>query len=421
MTRRLLALTAALALAPLAACGGSGDDTGTPTLDVWIMEGTHPDTGRYLHDLEAAFTDATGARLDIQLVPWTEAQEKFTTAAAGDTLPDVSEIGTTWVPDFADSAILADLTDRATADGLGDDLVPALEQAGTIDGHLYGLPWYAGIRALIYRADIFAEHHLQPPTTWDELLTAAQTISENEPGMIPYPVTGGSEFALYPYIWGAGGEIAVQDGDTWQSAINTPEAVEGITFLTSLATEHDLSVAAADTWDEADALQSFQDGDAAMIIGGGWTVGTLLDADPTSHGTFAATPIPAPDGGIAPSFMGGSLVSVIEGTDQPDLAWQLATLMTTGDFADRWATETGFFPGQQTLLDAYTRSDDPHVAPFATQLDQGARLLPVTEKFADIQAEQIIPRMLLSILSGKQTVQDAADDAADAMNTIFTE
>ena len=94
---------------------------------------------------------------------------------------------------------------------------------------------------------------------------------------------------------------------------------------------------------------------------------------------------------------------------------------TTGEFADRWAEDTGFFPGQQTLLDTYADSDDPYVAPFATQLSDGAKLVPVTEKWGAVQAEQIIQQMLLSILTGDKDVQTAADDAAAAMDGIFHE
>lgn len=434
MRRRLTVLASALSLGLLAACGGGDDGSGGgangggdglsgegKTLEVWVMEGTYPDTGSYFDDLKAAFKAETGADLNIQLVPWDEAQGKFTAAAAGDTLPDVSEIGTTWVPEFAESAIVADLTDHITDDQLAGDLVDGLEQAGTHQDRLYGMPWYAGIRALFYRADIFDEHGLEVPENWDELLDVALQLKELEPDMIPYPVPGGSEFSFYPYLWGAGGEIAEQDGDRWTSAINSPEAVEGIAFFTELATEHGLSVAAADTWTEGDSLQSFQDGQAAMIVNGAWTVGTLLDADEEWDGKFGVMPMPGKDGGVSPSFMGGSLVSVIEGTPEPDLSWELVKMMTTGEYADRWSEETGFFPGQQSLLDGYTADDDPYVAPFATQLSEGAKLTPITEKWGAIQAEQVVQQMLLAILTGDKDVQTAADDAAAAMDRIFHE
>ncbi|MGP3970202.1 extracellular solute-binding protein [Streptomyces sp. 6N223] len=408
-----------LGLGLLTACGdgGSGDDA--ESLDVWIMEGTNPSAEPFFDDLKAAFRDRTGATLNIEFIQWSEAHDRITRAMAGNELPDVAEIGSTWAAEFGAAGALADLSENIEADGLGDDLVPALEEAGTLDGAMYGMPWYAGTRSLMYRADIFAEHDLEPPTTWEELREVAVQLKELEPDMIPFPVAGGCEYCVDPFIWGAGGEIAEQNADgEWQATINEPAAVEGIEFYTSLATEDDLSVAAADTWLETDQLESFQNGEAAMIINGNWSVATLLDADPAWEDKLGVVPIPGQEEGYSPSFVGGSLLGDFN-SDQPDLAWQLIRMMSTGSFARQWADESGYFPGQQSELEAVQQQDDPLVTPFAVQMGEAGASVPVTDTYGAIQGEQIIPQMLQAILSGEKSVQDAADDAAAAMDETF--
>ncbi|MGK5531395.1 sugar ABC transporter substrate-binding protein [Streptomyces sp. URMC 129] len=418
-TRRLVAGAAVLALGAATACGDGGDGGDVTTLEVWIMEGTNPDAGPYVEELEAEFTARTGAELDVQFIQWADAHDRFTTAIAGGELPDVAEIGTTWAPEFGAAGALTDLSEHIEADGLGDDLVPGLYEAGTVDGAVYGMPWYAGVRALMYRADVFAEHDLQPPTTWEELRDVALRLKELEPGMIPFPVIGGTEYAVDPFIWGAGGEIAEPAGDgEWRSTINSPEAVEGIEFYTSLATEHGLSVAAAETWLETDQLESFQNGDAAMVINGNWTVRTLLDDDPAWADRIGVVPIPGRDGGYSPSFVGGSLLGEFT-SDEPELAWELITMMSTGDFAAAWADQSGYFPGQQSLLEEVHARNDPLVTPFAEQMLRAGASLPVTELYGQVQGEQIIQGMLQSILSGDQSVREAADEAAAAMDETF--
>ena len=145
-------VTAAGAVLVLAACGGGNGDGGTAdpngdgdnggmigegqTLSVWIMEGTNPDSTEFFDDVADAFKEETGADLDVQMVPWASGKEKFATAIAGGTTPDVAEVGTTWTPEFADAGALVDLTDRVEADGLSDDLVEGLAEAGTLDGEL---------------------------------------------------------------------------------------------------------------------------------------------------------------------------------------------------------------------------------------------------------------------------------------------
>ncbi|WP_079032130.1 sugar ABC transporter substrate-binding protein [Streptomyces specialis] len=417
-TRRLVAGAAVLSLGALTACGDGGGDDVT-TLEVWIMEGTNPDAGPYAEELEAAFTERTGARLDVQFIQWADAHDRFTTAIAGGELPDVAEIGTTWAPEFGAAGALTDLAGNIEADGLGDDLVPGLYEAATVDGAVYGMPWYAGVRALMYRADVFAEHGLEPPTTWDELRDVALRLADLEPDMIPFPVIGGSEYGVDPFIWGAGGEIAERTGDgEWRSVINSPEAVAGIEFYTSLATEDGLSVSAAETWLETDQLESFQNGDAAMIISGNWTVNTLLADDPGWADRIGVVPIPGPDGGYSPSFVGGSLLGEFT-SDEPELAWELIRMMTTGEHAAAWAEQSGYFPGQQSLLEEVQAANDPLVAPFAEQMLEAGTGLPVTELYGQIQGEQVVQGMLQSILAGDQSVREAADEAAAAMDETF--
>src|SRR5919201_5509676 len=178
--RRLAVGLAALSLLA-AACGNDSSDSDSfaksgeedvkaegETLTVWIMEGTNPDATPFFKEVGTAFTKETGAKLDVQFVPWAEAHDKFINSIAGGTTPDVAELGTTWTPEFADAGALLDLTDQVDAANLSADLVPGLVEAGTVDGQLYGMPWYAGVRSIVYRTDIFEKHNITPPTTWDE-------------------------------------------------------------------------------------------------------------------------------------------------------------------------------------------------------------------------------------------------------------
>ena len=114
------------------------------------------------------------------------------------------------------------------------------------------MPWYAGVRSIVYRTDVFEKAGVTPPTSWDELVAAGEKLEDANPDMITFPVPGDSEYGVYPFVWGAGGEIAEQEGDSWASTIDSPEAQEGITFYTDLAKEHGFSSPAATTWDEAD-------------------------------------------------------------------------------------------------------------------------------------------------------------------------
>ncbi|QAY73016.1 extracellular solute-binding protein [Agromyces protaetiae] len=417
-----LGLTAALALTACSGGGNGGGDAASgegKTLDVWIMQGTNPDSEAFFDKVGDAFTEETGAELNVEYVQWADAHDRFVTSIAGGTTPDVAETGTTWTAEFADAGALAPIGDYVDADGLGDDLVEGLVESGTYDDTLYGMPWYAGVRSLVYRSDLFDELGLAAPASWDDIVAAGDAIKAAHPEMLAFAVPGDAEFGVYPWVWGAGGEVSVKKGDQWVSGLASPESQDGIGFYTGLATEHGFSSAGATTWKETDVLDNFVQGNVAMALMGSWTPATIVEKNPDLEGKFAATPIPGKDGGIAPSVLGGSHLSMFETADDKDLAWAFIKLMTTGEFAAEWADQTGYFPGQASLLDATLENADPLVAPFATQLVDGGASVPVTPKFGAVQAKKTTNTAIQAILSGQKSVQQATEDAAAEMDQIM--
>jgi N,N'-diacetylchitobiose transport system substrate-binding protein len=299
------------------------------------------------------------------------------------------------------------------------DLVDSLVTAGELDGKLYGMPWYAGVRSIVYRKDVFDELGIQPPTNWDELLAAGQKIKAAKPDMIPFPVAGDSTFGLLPFIWGAGGTVAEQDGDAWTSKLDSAEAREGIQYYTDLALKHGLSSPAATTWKETNLRDEFVAGKVAMMISGSWTPKAIVQKAANLEGKIGAFGIPGPDGGLSPSFVGGSHLAVFEESDEQDLAWKFVELMTNEQNANDWATQSSFFPGLKPLLDKAMEADDELVSPFASQMKDAGETVPVTPAWGKVEAKKTIGAMLQAILSGNKTVEQATSDAAAEMTTTL--
>ncbi|PKI90483.1 sugar ABC transporter substrate-binding protein [Actinomycetales bacterium SN12] len=429
MNTRLVSTLALGTIAALALAGcsnGSAADGDDPvdgkgkTITAWIMQGTNPDSSAYLDAVSKAFTEKTGAKVKFEEVQWADAHNRFVTAIAGGTSPDVAETGTTWTPEFADAAALVPLDDYIDEeDGLADDLVKGLAEAGTYDGELYGMPWYAGVRSIVYRADIYEELGLEAPTSWDEIVSNGEKIKAAHPEMAAFAVPGNAEFQVYPWVWAAGGEVAVKDGDKWKSELDSDESKEGLAFYTDLALKHGFSTAGATTWKETDVRDAFTQGTVATMISGSWTPKSLIEANPELEGKIGVAVIPGQDGGIAPSVLGGSHLSVFEDSKEPDLAWELVKIMTTGELASQWADSTGYFPGLESLMTDALKSTDPLVAPFAKQMVEGGASVPVTPQFGAVQAKQTTNTMMQSVLSGEKDLDAAAKSAADEMTDLL--
>lgn len=432
MKTRLMAVAglgtaAALALAGCASGSGGGDAAATPdgkgkTITAWIMQGTNPDSTAYLADVAAEFKKETGATVKFEEVQWADAHDRFVTAIAGGTTPDVAETGTTWTPEFADAGALAPIDDYvAKTPGLKKDLVKGLAESGTYDGELYGMPWYAGVRSIVYRADIYKELGLSAPKSWDDIVANGEKIKTAHPEMAAFAVPGNAEFGVYPWVWGAGGEVAVKSGKKWESQLDSAKSQAGLQFYTDLALKHGFSTAGATTWKETDVRDAFTQGKVATMLSGSWTPKALIQKNPELDGKIGAAVIPGENGGIAPSVLGGSHLSIFEDSKNKDLAWQLVKIMTTGKLAEQWADSTGYFPGLQSLMKGALASTDPLVAPFAKQMVDGGASVPVTPQFGAVQAKQTTNTMMQSILSGQKSVAEASKDAAAEMTQLLNQ
>src|SRR4051794_30887732 len=374
MRKFSVAVAAFVLAAVVAACGGDDSSNKSSTqaskqeklsgsISVWIMDPGSPKiqgvVKQYATDFQAAHP---GTKVDIQFVPWAQAHDKFVTAIAGGKVPDVAEMGTTWTPEFADQGGLTEQPKISKG-----QYVSSLVDAATLDGKVYGKPWYAGARSLIYRKDMLAKAGVQPPKTWDEMMAAAKAIKAKVPGVYPVSFTGLSEHMYLPTIWQAGGQIATQNGDSWKSALNSPEAAKEIDYYTSF-NKQGLAPKAAVGWEEPDAQTAFVNGDVAMLIAGGWTYNSIIATKPELKSKIGTALTPAGPSGKGTAFAGGShLVEFRESKNQA-LAAAFIDFMLQPDQLNKFTSEIGFLPGTTEGIKASGYLEDPQRKPFAEQL-----------------------------------------------------
>ncbi len=136
--------------------GGGGE-----SIRLWLNGGDTPDPL-----VEYAIAEFNKIHPDVEVQferqEWTGIVEKLTTALSGSDSPDVVEFGNTQAQTFEAAGAVADLTDKREALG-GDDFLQSLLEAGTYDGKLYAVPYYAGARIVLYRKDLFEAAGIEVP------------------------------------------------------------------------------------------------------------------------------------------------------------------------------------------------------------------------------------------------------------------
>jgi len=110
---RAIASSAALALALTTGAGCTSSRGSAPVmLRFWAMGRE----GEVVQDMVRDFERQNpGIRVQVQQIPWVAAHEKLLTAYVGRSSPDVSQLGNTWIPEFAALRALEPLSDRVAA------------------------------------------------------------------------------------------------------------------------------------------------------------------------------------------------------------------------------------------------------------------------------------------------------------------
>ena len=411
------ALLLALAVVLLPGCGAltpsGGGHSATGPLQVWIMEPGNP-------ELRAFFTSATsefeaahpGDRVAVQFVPWASAHDQFITAIGGGQMPDVAEMGSTWTPEFGDIGALEpaglDETDR---------FVGSLIEGATVDGTVYGVPWYAGARALIYRTDVLASLGLSVPTTWEELLSVGQAIRDRT-GMAAFGVAGNAAHYVLPMVWQWGGEIAYRKGGVWRSGMDSPEAIAAVQFYADLYRRERFAPAGALSWNARDVRKAFEAGDLAMMIGGAWDLRPLLAAHPELAGKVGTALLPAGPSGERDSFAGGSHLVVFSGTKKAAAARRYLDFLLDPGRVASFTTKIGFLPGALDALSAAT-PPDPLYRTFSAQLEDHSRSYPPTREWGGFEADGLFTSAVQQVMAGKRSAAQAMKDVAKAMDAAF--
>ncbi len=203
--------------------------------------------------------------IELQVANWDILDGIYTTMISKNQPPDL--LNTNVYAHFAQDGLLNDFNEIISPE-LANKLYPNLLEMDQIDGVQYAVPYVATTRNLYYNKELFARAGISaPPTTWSELEAAARKIKQTS-GASGFGVDltdNETQAYLSYFFYGAGGSW-IKDGK-W--TINSPENVEGLTFLKELfdkgLTDPEPTVT---TRDEKQRILG--DGELAMMISGNY-------------------------------------------------------------------------------------------------------------------------------------------------------
>ncbi|MFC9041129.1 extracellular solute-binding protein [[Kitasatospora] papulosa] len=430
LSARIAAPAAALVLAGLTAtaCAPQTSDTSsegdkkTGTLRVWLFQevGNKPKQ-KVVDAAVAAFEKShEGAEVEVEYIP-VDTRAQRIKAAFNDpkSAPDLIEYGNTDTAGYVKDGGLADISKEFAAWDEAKDTDPTAKQSVTVDGSVYGAPLFVGVRALYYRTDVLDELGIEPPKSQAELISTAKKIHKEKPDLYGLAAGGAYTYGAMPFIWAQGGELAEETGVTYRSAINSAKARKGIEAYTSLFGDDNCPAAKCAAMGGNATVTAFASGKAAMAIGGDFSHAAVEAG--AVKGKYAVVPLPGvKEGSIAPAFAGGNNIGVLKSSSHRTLAVDLMKSLTGKKTQAEMFDAMGFLPTYTDVLESAAEKE-PFVGPFVNTLGAGAKFVPASPAWGQIDASLVLPTMFQEIVSGRKDVAAASDDAAKKMDTAFAE
>jgi multiple sugar transport system substrate-binding protein len=461
MGRRAAAILGTLAIV-LVACGegtasdgasdGGGDGGG---LVFWSAE-DNTERIEATQGIIDRFTEESGIEVELVAVAEDQLATQITSAIAADTLPDVFgalSLGFTHslaAQDIADTAAAA-----AVVDALGRDTFTesALELVSNADGELIGVPSDSWAQLLVYRRDLFEDAGLEPPTTYETILTAAEELNTDQAGIV---LATGNDLVFvqqtFEYFAVANDcEVTDADGNV---AINSSQCQETFEFYTNLVQNGSVTGA-----QDADTTRAaYFAGDAAMIVWSSFLLDELAglrdDALPTcpecaddplflAENSGVVTAIQGPSGSEPSQF--GEVVSFVISQDaQTEEAQQFVEFMMSDgyvdwlglapegkfptrlgtadnptEYADAWGELEAGVDRKEPLGGIYDADTIEALTTSSETMKRWAFGQGLGELAGALLTEGTVPNALIQALDGSLTPQEAAEEAHAAVEEVL--
>ncbi len=403
-------------LLALIALGGTACTRGEQEkihLTFWAMGAE----GEHVRELISRFEKKhPDVRVKVQSIPWGAAHEKLLTAYAGQSTPDVCQLGNTWIAEFHAMNALYPLDSLIQSSTLisRDKFFEGVWKTNVINRTTYGIPWYVDTRVLFYREDVLNEiGYISPPKTWDEYLTVARKLKQHFAGT---PL----KYAVYYSLIFNDGYVPVilimQNNGRFlkdhyrYAAFDNSATVDALRYYLTFF-EEDLAPKSMTRF--ANLFQGFENADFSMMIHGPW-IANELKRRAKIEGKWQTAILPAKHNAV--SLAGGSSLIIFRNSPHKKAAWKLIEFLNSTEQQVTFYQLTRDLP---SLINAWAVTElknDRIMQAFYHQLQQVQPTPPIAEW------EQIYVKLqehLEQVIFHRATLPEAIRRLNDDVNRIL--
>ncbi len=351
---------------------GGGDAAGEPvTLSVWSWRTEDVDAYNAIFDVYEK--EHPGVTVDFQAFQNTEYNQILTTGLAGSDGPDVPMVRSygqlqSWV----DAGQLDPLDGKVNGLDAIDPTVLAGAK-GKADGKVYGVPLATQTLQMFYNKDLFDEHGLSVPTTWDQFVEVNKTLKDA--GVTPMALGAKDAWVLpiFSDIVGAGrygGSDFEQKVLSGETDFTDPDYVAALDIVKQM---QDYMVPNVEGVSYTDSQVQFTSGQAAQFPGGSFELATFKGQAPDLN--IGSYQVPLPPEAVAstpltPAYSDGNF-GLNAKSEHKDAATELLNWMATPEFGQLVADDLNQFsaipgvtyddPVMQQMWDGFSKAPAPYL------------------------------------------------------------
>jgi N,N'-diacetylchitobiose transport system substrate-binding protein len=400
------ALVAALSVVAVGVSGASGGSAAT-TLTVWLQTDAQNGWPDLVAATNAQFEkDHPGVNVNVQYQQWTQHLAKFDATLAGGNAPDVIEMGNSEMAKYMFAGAFQDLSSSKSSFDNSNNWLGGLVKAGSIGGRLYGVPYYAASAVVTYRTDLFKKAGFaKPPTSLAQFTLLAKKLAaqNRQKGFSPVYISGPNWYVALGFVYDYGGQIARTSKGKWIGTLDSPKAIAG---LTAYKRFFDVASRASKIQDEAHPFPYtvYAQGLVGAMPGAAWV--TCCVGKYKAVSKQFAMPSRTP-GQAMPGFLGGSNLAVPVGANKALATDWIKSFTDTG--SEKALQAKGVTPNATNLLGNSTG-------------DRAASrnwFVPVAKNWVTVENGNVLRTMLTQILTGQQTVKQAATFASQNITSTL--
>jgi alpha-1,4-digalacturonate transport system substrate-binding protein len=407
----IFAAAAMIVAASLTACA-PGSDSGNGTANqaedknltyVYFTDGPDEQATR---SLIAEFEKQTGAKVNLQIVPFANLEQQLQARLSGDNVPDVARL--TDIQPFRSDLLDLNKFQKSALDGKFID--GAKSYISGQNGELLAVPSDLTMNGPLINVDLFKAAGVpvpdpKKPWTWTEMIAAAKQVQAAKK----------TEYAIAMDVSGHRfSTMLSQFGTTFFTADNTV-ALDKTAATAAVKQFAELNASGAmpkDLWLQAGskykaANEIFLAQQVPVYISGNWQVSAF---DKSAKFTWQAAPNPcqARCGG----YPGGKFMVSFNKSKHQELAAQFIAWMNSADSQRKMDQQAAFLPTRKDLIDSGieypTRNTDMNV--FLADVKQTpAETYANAYNPAFAATAKAVVSELAKVLAGQQTPEAAVD------------